>query len=201
MMHFHVCGYLCHSWHVMETFSVLLTLFEGNQRVIRQCPLPWWRHQMETFSALLALCAGNSPVPVNSPHKGWWRGALFFFYLRPNKRLREQPWCWRFETLSWSLWRHCNASKVQWCPALMFSLQLPRTICQHYNDTIVDVMTSQIASLTIIYSTVYSGSDQRKHQSSASLVFVRGFHRWPLNSPQKWPVTRKMFPFDDVNMK
>ena len=38
----------------------------------------WWRHQMETFSALLALCARNSPVPVNSPHKGQWRGALMF---------------------------------------------------------------------------------------------------------------------------
>ena len=37
-----------------------------------------WRHQMETFSALLALCAGNSPVPVNSPHKGQWLGALMF---------------------------------------------------------------------------------------------------------------------------
>ena len=36
----------------------------------------WWRHQMETFSALLALCVGNSPVPVNSPHKGQWHGAL-----------------------------------------------------------------------------------------------------------------------------
>ena len=38
----------------------------------------WWRHQMETFSALLAFCAGNSPTPVNSPHKGQWRGALMF---------------------------------------------------------------------------------------------------------------------------
>ena len=37
-----------------------------------------WRHQMETFFALLAICAGNSPVPVNSPHKGQWRGALMF---------------------------------------------------------------------------------------------------------------------------
>ena len=42
------------------------------------CDQIWWRHQMETFSALLALCAGNSPVPVNSPHKGQWRGALMF---------------------------------------------------------------------------------------------------------------------------
>ena len=39
---------------------------------------PWWRHQMKTFSALLALCVGNLPVPVNSPHKGQWRGALMF---------------------------------------------------------------------------------------------------------------------------
>ena len=43
--------------------------------------MSWWRHQMETFSALLALCAGNSPVPVNSPHKGQWRGALMFSFI------------------------------------------------------------------------------------------------------------------------
>ena len=40
--------------------------------------MTWWRHQMEPFSALLALCAGNSPVPLNSPHKGQWRGGLMF---------------------------------------------------------------------------------------------------------------------------
>ena len=61
-------------------------------------------------------------------------------------------------------------------------------------------MASQITSLTIVYSTVYSGTDQRKHQSSASLAFVWRIHRWPVNSPHKWPVTRKMFPFDDVIM-
>ena len=44
------------------------------------------------------------------------------------------------------------------------------------------------------------GRDQRKHQSSASLAFVWGIHRWPENSPHKWPVTMKMFPFDDVIM-
>ena len=38
----------------------------------------WWRHKIETFSALLAICAGNSGSPVNSPHKGQWRGALMF---------------------------------------------------------------------------------------------------------------------------
>ena len=59
-------------------------------------------------------------------------------------------------------------------------------------------MASQITSLTIVYSTIYSDFDQRKHQSSASLAFVRGIHLWPVNSPHKWPVKRKMFPFDDV---
>ena len=59
---------------------------------------------------------------------------------------------------------------------------------------------SQITSLTIVYSTAYSGADQSKHQSSESLAFVWGIHRGPVNSPHKWPVTRKMFPFDDVIM-
>ena len=64
----------------------------------------------------------------------------------------------------------------------------------------MDTMASQITSLTIVYSTVCSGADQRKHQSPASLAFVWGIHRWPVNSPHKWPVTLKMFPFDDVIM-
>ena len=61
-------------------------------------------------------------------------------------------------------------------------------------------ISSQITSLTIIYSTVYSGADQSKYQSSASLAFVWGIHRGPVNSPRKWPVTRKMVPFYDVIM-
>ena len=73
--------------------------------------LAWWRHQMETFSALLALCAGNSPV--NSPHKGQWRGALdVFFDVRLNKRLSKQSWGWWSKTRS--LWRHCNGFKERW---------------------------------------------------------------------------------------
>ena len=70
----------------------------------------------------------------------------------------------------------------------------------HYNDVIMGAMASHITSLTIVYSPVYSGADQRKHQSSASLPFVWGIHRWPVNSPHKGPVTRKMLPFDDVIM-
>ena len=50
------------------------------------------------------------------------------------------------------------------------------------------------------YSIVYKGANQRKHQSSPSLAFVWGIHRWMVNSPHKWPVTQKMFSFDDVFM-
>ena len=70
----------------------------------------------------------------------------------------------------------------------------------HYSDVIMSTIASQITSLAIVYSTVYSDADQREHQSSASLAFVRGIHRWPVNSPHKWPVTRKILPFDDVIM-
>ena len=64
----------------------------------------------------------------------------------------------------------------------------------------MSTIASQITSLTIVYSTIYLGADQSKHQSSASLAFVWVIHRGPVNSPHKWPVTRKLFPFDDVIM-
>ena len=70
----------------------------------------------------------------------------------------------------------------------------------HYNDVIMSPMVSQITSLTILYSTVYSDADQIKHQSSASLVFVWGMHWGPVNSTHKWPVTRKVFLLDYVIM-
>ena len=70
----------------------------------------------------------------------------------------------------------------------------------HYNDVLMGAIASQINSLRIVYSTVYLGADQRKYQSSASLAFVRGIHRGPVNYPHKWRLTGKMFPFDDVTM-
>ena len=70
----------------------------------------------------------------------------------------------------------------------------------HYSDVKLGAIASQITSLTIVYSTDYSDADQRKHQSSASLAFVRGIHQGPVTSPHKWPVMRKMFLFDDIIM-
>ena len=77
----------------------------------------------------------------------------------------------------------------------------PETInTDHYCDTIMGTVASQVTSLKIVYTTVYSDADQSKHQSSTSLASVWGIHRGPVNSSHKWPVTRKMFPFDDVIM-
>ena len=77
---------------------------------------------------------------------------------------------------------------------------VPTRYSLHYCDVIMGAVASQITSLTIVYSTVYSDADQRKHQSSVSLAFVRGIRQGPVNSPHKWPVTWKMFAFDDVIM-
>ena len=83
---------------------------------------------------------------------------------------------------------------------LIWSRQLRGLPSSHHNDVTMGTIASQITSLTTVYSIVYSNADQRKHQSSASLAFVRGIHRGPVISPQKWAVTLKMFPFDDVIM-
>ena len=64
----------------------------------------------------------------------------------------------------------------------------------------MSAMASQVTGVSIVYSVVYSGADQRKHQTAGSLAFVRGIHRWPVNSPHKGPVTRKKVPFGDVIM-
>ena len=162
--------------------------------------------------------------PAQSPVTRSFDG---FFYQCLNKRLSKQSWrCW-FETPSRSLWRHNDEIIALWhswyapisllhhdacrClgvkrvpdhkqPSCWLDCDYDATWSYHYRDVIIGAMASQITSLTIVYSTVYPGADQRKHQSSASLAFARGIHRWPGNSPHKWPVTRKMFPFDDVIM-
>ena len=61
-------------------------------------------------------------------------------------------------------------------------------------------MASQITSLTIVYSNFFHGQIKESIKAPASLAFVRGIHRWPMNSPHKGPVTRKIFQFDDVIM-
>ena len=98
-----------------------------------------------------------------------------------------------YATYIYALWRHGAEM-----------LSTPQHLCEvnlsHYNDVIMSAMASKITCVSIVYLTVCSGVDQRNHQSSPSLAFVRGIHRWPVNSPHKRPVTRNMFPLDDVIM-
>ena len=95
------------------------------------------------------------------------------------------------------------SSQFSNAPGLVYTQnwQLGVDIVVNYDDVIMTMLTSQITSLMVVYSIVYLGVNQRKHQSSASLAFVREIHRGPVNFPHKWPVTRKMFPLDDVIMK
>ena len=71
-----------------------------------------------------------------------------------------------------------------------FQIELLKNI-YYYSDVIMNAMASQITGPWIVYPTVCSGAEQRKHRSSASMAFVRGIHRWPVNSSHKGLVTRK----------
>ena len=83
------------------------------------------------------------------------------------------------------------------CSVLSWIKRLRWFVCY---SRVYGAMASQITGVSIVCSTVCSGVDQRKHQSSASLALVRGIHRWPVDSPHKGPETRKVVPFDDVIM-
>ena len=106
----------------------------------------------------------------------WW-----FIILYPNSEIR----CRRFI---------CSFTNKHEFEQVCFYL----VILLHCIGVIISVMVSQITSVSIVYSTVCSGANQRKHQSSASLALVREIHWWPANSPHKRPVTRKIFPLNDV---
>ena len=135
-------------------------------------------------SASLAFVRGIHRWSVHSPHK------------------RQVTW------IIVSIWWHHHASffsyRVASLPSqCLYVYPIGRlwNVAIHYDDVIMTMLASQITSLTVVYSIVYSGVNQRKHQSSASLAFVWEIHRGPVNFPHKWPVTRKMFLFDDVIMK
>ena len=120
-------------------------------------PLCWFLHddiiKWKHFPRYWPFVRGIHWSPVNSPHKGQWRGALMFCL---NTRLSKQWWGWWFETPPRPLWRHSNeecAPEDWYCSSLSF------TPFSHYNDVMMSVMASQITSLTIVYSIVYSGED------------------------------------------
>ena len=138
--------------------------------------------------------------PVNSPHKWPVTRKMFPFddvIMAYRRTTGTSAWPRSLHEPS----VHRGESSVRGGPQLPEHRRLAQIKHDHYHDVIMSAMASQITSLTTINSVVYSGTDQRQHQSSASLAFVMGIHQWPVNSPHKGPVTRKMFPFDNVIMR
>ena len=93
-----------------------------------------------------------------------------------------------------------DMNDILWHTPLSNNMDCSEIYWTHYTDVIMSAMASQITSIAIVYSSVFSCTDQRKHQRSASMAFVREMHRWPVNSPHKGPATRKILPSDDVIM-
>ena len=112
-------------------------------------------------------------------------------------------YCWLYHGFSSCGFQLCrtseNSTRGQYCSPSSASLCIHWPTF-HYHDVIMGAIGSHITSLAIVYSTIYWVADKKKLESPASLAFVRGIHRWPVNSKHKGPVTRKMFPLDDVIM-
>ena len=151
--------------------------------------LGWWLHAKHPNFCddhIGSRTSNVSTVKQSTRHLSWC--LVTWAALQPPDVMCVQLMLRKLPVTKWNLAKQFVASRD---PAVSFL---------HYDGIIMTTMAFQITSLTIVYSTVYSGADQRKHQSPASLAFVQGIHRGPVNSLHKWPVTRKMFPFDDVIM-
>ena len=159
--------------------------------------LSYWLTKM---ALLIMICSHNGKYPQ-------WMGRILSAKLRTRLPMNwrrkgpghQQPWYWH------NIYPRTFPPQHQECSIFLFVHFCVRKCVSpyavlHYNDVIMGAITSQITSLTIVYSIVYSDADQRKHQSAVSLAFVRGTHRGPVNSPHKRPVTGKMLPFNDVIM-
>ena len=152
-----------------------------------------WHFGMETYFRRTICCWACAYLSM-----------LGFNLIQVSKGARGSPFYWQWLGYFEYFFRWKTEEIASLNPTLALSMRIitRRTLpIMHYNDVIMSTMASQITSLTIVYSSVYSGADQRKHQSSVSLAFVTGLHRWPMNSPHKGPVTRRLFPFDDVIME
>ena len=156
---------------------------------------------MITFSRLSIKFQGHAGQKIDDLAPSW---ALFFKVIhpisrshRPNKFTRPVA---AIRSLRFALFMKSKSMAKHKTAVTPLLMHWSYCSLAHYCDIKMGAMASQITSLTIVYSIVYSGTDQRNHQSSTSLAFVPGIHRWPLNSPHKWPVTRKMLTFDDIIM-
>ena len=163
MLYLKHCGYaresalsIKHWWYIIAQPAALWTRI-----------FAWWRHQMKTFSALLAFCAGNSPVTGEFPtQRPVSRSFDVVFDLNLNKRLSKQSWGWEFETLSHSLWRHCNGCLT---PSILGLLVDP----------------CRFAAAGRPWPITYPWWRHHMETFSVLLAIARGIHQPPVNSLHK----------------
>ena len=144
--------------------------------------------------------------PKNGPENGWTRLHLGYLTIPYPARFLQISSNVFFKYDVWPtkvLRNYCNWEQFRRTMSTL--LADAGTVTKsgsqiYYSDVIMSAMATLITGVSIVYSTVCSSTDQRKYQSSALLALVRGIHRFPVYSPHKGPVTRKMFPFDDVIM-
>ena len=138
----------------------------------------------------------NAPHSIGLCKSAVWSVNIFIF-LDISITVFSSPQIWILVFFCYCFFKECKSlhSLMHWSSLVIV------VFVSHSSEVIMGRMASQITSITTVYSIVCSGTNQRKYQSSVSLAFVRGIHRWPVNSPHKGPVTRIMFPFDDVIMR
>ena len=183
------CGWKGHRKKIIHVMREKYTIMEQNRGKLAWNML--WSEQENPRENCHKIIERNEKEPFR----------LFYEKMYRNNKDCLQNFLWEKQ------WNTNSCNFIFWGWGWGWEVVVMANICWpnqwlfiHYGDVIMGMIASQITSLTIVYSTVYSDTDQRKHQSSASLAFVRGIHRGPVNSPHKWPVTRKMCPFDDVIM-
>ena len=215
--------------HQMETFSALLAICAGNSPVPGECPIQrpmtrsfdvfidlrpnkrlskhWWGWWFKTPSGpLWRHCHGcdvsvdNNDPPFQNAHAcNVQRHRLSVTV----SSCQQHAIVARPMSINWggNGDEYRNFSKQLNCYPIPCKHEFFKVHTSKSSDVIMSAMVSQNTGIFVVHSTVYSGANQRKRQSSASLAFVTRIHRWPVNSPHKGPVTRKMFPFDDVIMQ
>ena len=155
--------------------------------MVRWCHHTWWSSFSFSCTSLSKVCCFHDDLTLRKRFPQYYTGPLWGHWCIPLAKGQQSE---TFSLLSaWTFWINIRVDG-----------DLRRHDTDHYSDVIMGAVASQITSVSIVCSTVCSGADQRKHQSSTSLAFVRGIHWWSVNSPHRGPVTRKMFPFDDVIM-
>ena len=161
--------------------------FTDDQSTLVQV-MAWWR---QATSHYLSRCWPRSLSSYGVIRPQWVNSAIIMIF--PYFQVSYPRWhvelFWISEGLAttiYSVTKFCT----HWPSGKVTIISLQRRHSEH-------------DGVSNVYSTVCPGAYQRQHQSSASLAFVRGIHRYqsPVNSPRKGPITREMFSFYDVIMR